>query len=464
MKWPAFWVAAFSAFMATLDSSIVNLALPTLSDEFNTDVSLVSWVVQSYLLVTMAFLLVGGRLLNLWGARKLFVLGFALFTVGSGVCALSLSVYMLIMARAFQGLGAAVLMSANQGLIALSFPPEQRGRALGMIGTVVSIGLASGPPLGGWLIEILGWRAIFYINVPIGALAILYCQRHLSPKAADLEKPGFDLPGAVLIVIGLSSLFLGLDRGAALGWDHPLVIVLLFTSLIMLVWLIANERRSHFPLLNLSLFRSRYFTQSCAAAFLAFFSMISATILLPFLLQEVWLFTPALLGLIMMTLPLAMLVIAPLGGLLSDFIGTRIPASFGLVLVGAGLLVLSGLEEEASLLGAVLGLGIIGVGMGFFGSPNSSAILSGVPEAHVGEASGLSALMRTSGIAFGIAFSVTAFTWFSTHGDRTFSGRDDLEPSAYVDGIVPVFLLAAVLVGLNVLNSLTRGRDPRRKA
>jgi EmrB/QacA subfamily drug resistance transporter len=456
-RWHYFGVAALAAFMATLDSSIVNLANPTLSSHFQVDVRVVAWVQQSYLLVTMAFLLIGGRLLDLLGERRLFVWGYSLFTAGSALCALSLSIYMLILSRAFQGLGASILMSANQGLVARSFPVHQRGRTLGMIGTVVSVGLASGPPLGGFLIAALGWRSIFYINVPIGIAAVFYCLRHLSSRIQQGKREGFDWTGAALIVVGLGALFIGMNFGAERGVDDAAGLALVAASLGVLWLFLLNEKKSPNPLLHLSLFRNRFFTQSCAASYLAFFAMISTVFLMPFYLQEVLQFEPAGVGLVMMTLPLAMLLVAPLGGWISDRIGSRIPATSGLALVGSGLWLLHGIEVDSPPRDVVLRLALIGIGMGFFGSPNSNAILSGVPRRHVGTASGLSALMRTSGIAFGIAFSAAAFTLFRNRAAAEFA---DQERVLYLEGIRPVFLLAAAIVALNMINSITRGRRP----
>lgn len=460
-KWHHFGVAALAAFMATLDSSIVNVALPTIADEFGADVKVVAWTVQAYLLTTMALLLVGGRLLDLWGERKVMAVGFAIFTAGSALCAFSVSVPMLIASRAFQGMGAAVLMSANQGLVARAFPPEQRGRTLGIVGTVVAVGLASGPPIGGLLIGAFGWRSIFSINIPIGAVAIVCCLRILGSHTTRAAGGRFDWLGSLFVVIGLASLFAGIDRGVDHGWGDTGVLGLIASSLLVLALFVRHEKRTASPLVDLSVFSNRFFVQSCAAAYLAFFAMISAVILLPFYLQEVRAFRPEKVGIVMMTLPASMLLVAPVGGWISDRIGVRIPATFGLGLVGAGLLLLSGLESRTALAGIVSPLALIGVGMGFFGSPNSSAILSSVAPGKVGVASGLSALMRTSGIAFGIAFAVTAFTFFR---DRAAANRPDLGVSVtdrtlFLEGIWPVFVLASIVVALNVVNSLTRGRN-----
>lgn len=463
-KWPCFWVAALSAFMSTLDSSIVNVALPTLAREFSADVQVVTWVVQAYLLTATAFLLIGGRLLDLWGERRVFQIGFALFTAGSILCSLSVSIYMLIVSRAFQGIGAAVLMSSNQGLIGRAFPPAQRGRMLGMTGTFVSIGLACGPPLGGFLIGVFGWRSIFYINIPIGVAAVIYSGMVLKKRTLLCRENGFDWQGAVLIVTGLFSLFLGLHLGVSHGFTGSKSILLISASLVLLVFFLFNESRSPFPILDLALFRNRFFTQSCAAGWLAFFSIIPAIILFPFYLQNVRGFNPEEVGLILLTMPAVMLLIAPVGGWISDLAGTRFPATAGLVIVGSGLLLLSRLGTESSCSQIVWRLALIGVGMGFFGSPNTNAILSSVQSRSMGAASGISALMRTSGIAFGTAFMTTLFTSFrNSAADQVARlGLEGIERERilYLEGIKPVFIVAAAIVALNIVNSITRGRNP----
>jgi len=450
--------------MSTLDSSIVNVALPTFAGEFDADVQVVTWVVQAYLLTATAFLLIGGRLLDMFGERKVFEIGFTLFTVGSIFCSLSSTIYMLIVARAFQGLGAAVLMSSNQGLIGRAFPPSQRGRMLGITGTFVSVGLACGPPLGGFLIEAFGWRSIFYINIPIGVAAVLFCHRALRDGSDSAETGGFDWSGAVLIVTGLFSLFLGLHLGVNLGFGGMKSILLISLSLVLLAFFLFNESRSRFPILDLGLFRNRFFTQSCAAGWLSFFSAIPAIILFPFYLQNVCRFEPAEVGLIMLTMPAAMLLVAPVGGWISDLAGTRFPASAGLVVVGCGLVLLSGLEQDSTWPQIVWRLAMIGVGMGFFGPTNTNAILSSVRSTRMGAASGISALMRTSGIAFGTAFMTALFTSYrnsaAAGAERLDLAGIEKERYLYLEGIQPVYIVAAVLVAINIVNSITRGRKP----
>jgi MFS family permease len=259
-----------------------------------------------------------------------------------------------------------------------------------------------------------------------------------------------------MIVVGLSALFVGLDQGVDRGWGDGAALGLIGFSLAVLALFLVNESRASAPILKLAIFADRFFSQSCAAAFLAFFAMISAMILTPFYLQDVRGFSPEAVGLVMMSMPAAMLVVAPLAGWISDRTGPRLPATFGVVLTGCGLLLLGGLSADTATGTIVRNLVLIGVGMGFFGSPNSSAILSSVPREEVGTASGLSALMRTAGIAFGIAFAATAFTFFR---DRAVAAAPlAVDKDLYLRGLAPVFVLAASIAGLNVLNSLTRGR------
>ena len=454
-KWVYFGIAAIASLMGTLDSSIVNVALPTLANEFKADVKTVAWTSQAYVLAMTALLLIGGKLMDIWGERRLFTIGFALFTAGSALCAFSISIYMLIFSRVFQAMGGAILMSSNQALIARSFPPNQRGRALGVIGTVVSIGLATGPPLGGFLIGALGWRWIFYINLPIGVVAIYYCLRVLGSKVVDFGSIKFDWSGSFLIVAGLGALFLGMTFAVDYGLTAFRVWGLIIFSVIMLILFLYNEQRAQNPLLHLYLFKSRYFTQSCASAFLAFVVLMCSSILMPFYLQNVLLFTPQKLGLFMMSMPLAMLLVAPLAGYLSDLIGTRIPASLGLAFSGAGIFSLSFLGLDASEIDIVWRLVLIGIGMGIFGSPNSNAVLSSVPRKHVGIASGMTAMMRSSGITFGISFSVILYSFFRS---GLAENIDPKSPQAYLSGMESVFHVGALIAVLAVIVSATRGK------
>ena len=454
-KWVYFGIAAIASLMATLDSSIVNVALPTLAEEFSADVKTVAWVSQAYVLSLTALLLIGGKLMDIWGERRLFTIGFALFTAGSALCAFSISIYMLIFSRVFQALGGAILMSSNQALIARSFPPTQRGRALGVIGTVVSIGLATGPPLGGLLIGTLGWRWIFYINLPIGAIAIYYSLRVLSTKIVERGSIRFDWSGSFLIVVGLGALFLGLTLAVDYGITNPLVLGLTVFSIVMLILFLYNEQKVPNPLIHLYLFKNRYFTQSCASAFLAFVMLMSSSILMPFYLQNVLRFTPEKLGLFMMSMPLAMLLVAPLAGYLSDLIGTRIPATLGLAFTGAGIFSLSFLGLDSSEIDIIWRLVLIGIGMGIFGSPNSNAVLSSVPRRHIGIASGMTAMMRSSGITFGIAFSVILYSFFRSGLPANIQPDS---PLAYLTGMESVFHVGAIIAILGVIISATRGK------
>jgi EmrB/QacA subfamily drug resistance transporter len=457
-KWKYFAIGATAAFMGTLDASIVNVALPTLANDFNADVKLVAWVVQSYLLTLTALMLIGGRLLDIWGERKLFAIGFALFTIGSLLCTFSVSIYMLIFSRVFQGLGGAVLMSSNMGLIAKAFSPGQRGRVLGIIGTVVSIGLATGPPLGGFLIGTLGWRSIFYINLPIGIAAIIYSLRVLANKPGIGDDHKFDWSGSIFIILGLCSLFLGLNFGLDYGWSDLRVIFAVLFSMIVLFTFLVNEKQVSHPIVNLSLFLNRYFTQSCATSFLAFIGMMSSSILMPFYLQNALGFAPQKVGLFIMAVPASMLLVAPLAGWISDLIGTRIPATAGLGVLSIALYSLASLDLNSSNIDIIWRLCLVGIGMGIFASPNANAILSSVSKRHVGLASGLAALMRTSGITFGIALSVTIFTYFRNQFTGGSIGND---PQMYVTGMQPVFLITAALIGLNMIVSVTRGKRPK---
>jgi EmrB/QacA subfamily drug resistance transporter len=456
-KWTYFGVAAIAAFMGTLDSSIVNVALPTLAQRFQADIDVTAWVAQSYILTMAALLLVAGKLLDIWGERKQFIIGFAIFTAGSALCAFSVSIYMLIFSRVFQAVGGAVLMSSNQGLIAKAFPPNQRGRTLGTIGTVVSVGLATGPVLGGFLIGHLGWRSIFLINLPIGIIAIFYSLRSLAnnPSATDGYK--FDWIGSWLIISGLGLFFLGMSLSSDYGWSDPLVFVPMIVALILLIIFVINEQKAPNPVFHFSLLKSRYLTQSSICPFLAFVGLTANSILMPFYLQDVMGFTPQQLGLFMMTVPASMLLLAPLAGYISDLIGTRIPATFGLAVLSTGLFMLSLLNQTATNFQIVWHLAIIGFGMGIFSSPNSNAILSSVPRSNVGLVSGLTALMRTMGITFGIGLSVFFFTMFR---DRAADAGITGNSSLFVAGLQPAFKISALIVVIALILSATRGRRP----
>jgi len=403
-KWLILSSVSLGTFMATLDGSIVNISLPKIQGAFGIGISTVEWVSVGYLLVVGGFLLPFGRLGEILTFKRVYLAGFVLFTLASVLCGLAPGAGWLIAFRAIQGIGAAMLQAMGPAIVAHTFGPGERGRALGLNAVSVSIGLSVGPALGGLLTELGTWRAIFFVNAPVGLLAVLWANRIL-PEEDAAEHVSFDLLGAALSSIGLLSLLLALSQGQGWGWASPLVLALLAVFAVCAVAFGIVETRARHPMLDLHLFRIRPFAVGNLSVVVAFIGLFTATFLLPFFLENGEHLSPLQAGLLLTPIPITQAVVAPFSGALSDRIGQRVPASAGMAMLVAGLVSLALLPATFETGDLIWRLVLVGLGMGLFMSPNSSAVLGSVPRPRIGTASGTLAQMRIDGQALGIALS-----------------------------------------------------------
>ena len=408
-KWGAMLSVAFGAFMAPLDSSIVNTVLPIVSREFGADVLLIEWVVLAYLLTLGSLLLIGGRLGDLFGDKPLYVSGFVLFTLSSMLCGLSGGVKTLIAARVLQAIGGAMLIAIGPAILTRAFPASQRGQALGILASVVYIGLTVGPGLGGAIASTLGWRWVFFINLPIGIVAVAVTLGVLRTGQRRVGSGRFDFVGAIAFIVTLFSLVLALSRGAAWGWTSRLVVIAGAVSAASAILFCTVELRSSRPFLDLRLFRHRLFAAATVSAMLNYMATTTTAFLTPFFLIQGNHMTPARAGSLLMTMPLVMAVVAPVSGWLSDRIGSRVPTVAGMACLATGMWLLGHLGVEERGQPIVLRLGLVGLGIGLFTTPNNSAIMGGVPLTHQGLGSGIVATARTMGNVLGVAVCGSLF-------------------------------------------------------
>jgi EmrB/QacA subfamily drug resistance transporter len=398
------WIGAF---MSTLDASIVNISLPTIVRSLDTHLTAVAWVVMAYLIVITGCLLVMGRLSDLFGQKQIYLLGFLIFTLGSAFCGFSPTISFLIGSRMLQGLGASALMANGSAILTTAYPEEDRGKALGILGSVISAGFLTGPILGGFLVEHLGWRSIFFINLPIGAIGI-YLSSKVLEKDGSAEKARLDLLGALLIFLFLATLLLSLNRMAR-GSD-PLLWVWLFLLLLSLGLFILVELRSPSPLVDLKLFRRRLFISSLGASFFSFWMSAAHTFVMPFFLQDILEFSPAKAGMFIFPIGLTVMVTAPLGGRFSDRVGVRIPATLGLTLTALTVFSFTLLKPNANDLDILWRQVVLGIGISLFNPANNSAIIGSLPREKVGLASSFLALSRNLGLVIGVAFAEMVIT------------------------------------------------------
>ncbi len=409
----ALLVAAIGTFMATLDSSIVNISLPAIARDLAAGLAATQWVQLAYSLGVTALLLVFGRIADLRGRRPVYVSGLLTFTAASLLCALARGVGALIAARGLQAIGAAMMMAVGPAIVVGAFDLGRRGQALAVIAVTVSVGLMLGNSIGGLLTHLFGWRSIFLVNLPLGLWAAWLGRRVLAPlEAAGAggqgphgRPPALDWPGAAASASGVGVLLLAASHGEAWGWGSARTLALLAAGTLLLAAFVVRERRTADPLLDLDLFRDPTFRSANLASLLTFTATVPVNFLMPFYLVTVLGRSAAQAGLIFMTGPFTLSLLAPVGGRLADRVGSRGPAVAGLGLVIAGLVALGRLGEGAGSADVVWRLALIGAGQGLFQTPNNNALLSSVPPTRLGVASGLQAVTRNLGFAAGIALA-----------------------------------------------------------
>jgi EmrB/QacA subfamily drug resistance transporter len=445
-KWYVMISVCFGVFLATIDSSIVNISLPTLVTALESNFATVQWVVLAYLLTITALLLGVGRLSDIIGKKVLYIAGFFVFLLGSLFCGLSQSAGLLIASRVLQAIGASFLMALGPALLAEGFPPEERGRALGISGLSVSLGIILGPTLGGLILGHLSWHWIFFVNLPVGLIGIPIAIRSL-PSSSRRNRERFDLFGSVLLLIALSSLLFCLTFTQSLGIYSPVTIGLFVLFLLFIGIFIKVELSTKQPVVDLSLFKNMLFSVNLITGFLTFVASAGTIFLIPFYLQNVLNYDPQVAGLLLAVFPITLGIVGPLSGWLSDRFGFRLLTVVGLAILSFGYFGMRQLSVSTTWQGFVLALFPIGIGMGIFQSPNNSAILGTAASHRLGVVSGLLAITRTLGQTTGIAI-IGAF-WTSMVFQQTGNiGGDatNAPASAQVVGMHFVFIFLGIVL------------------
>ena len=401
-KWYVLAAVSMGTLLATIDSSIVNVALPTLVRDLNTDFATVQWVVLAYLLTLATLLLSIGRLADMKGKKPIYAMGYVIFTIGSVLCGLAANIYMLIAFRVIQAIGATMILALGMAIITESFPANERGKALGITGTMVSIGIVIGPTLGGIIIDIFSWHWIFLVNLPVGILGMLMVIRFI-PAIKPEGKQRFDFLGAITLFLALFAFLVALTLGQKIGFTDPIVLVLFGLSLIFFIAFVIIETRTEQPMIDLSLFRNTLFSINLITGYLVFVAISGTIILMPFYLENDLGYSTRQVGILLAAVPISMGIIAPLAGSMSDRFGTRPITVIGLGILLFGYTALSTLSVMTSTLGYILRFLPIGIGMGVFQSPNNSAIMGEAPRDKLGVVSGMLAVNRSLGQTTGIA-------------------------------------------------------------
>jgi EmrB/QacA subfamily drug resistance transporter len=445
-----FVITSVALFMATLDNLVVTTSLPVIRADLGASIEDLEWTVNAYTLSFAVFLLTGAALGDRFGRRRLFVIGLGVFTGASVAAALAPSVDALIAARAVQGLGGAIVTPLTLTILSAAVSPEKRGLALGAWGGIGGLAVASGPLIGGAVVEGISWQWIFWLNVPIGLVLIPLAYFRLKETYGPSTR--LDLPGLALASTGLLGIVWGLVRGNAVGWSSPEIVGSLTVGAILTAAFVLWELRSPAPMLPMRFFRSRAFTAANIASLFMFFGMFGAIFLLAQFLQTVQGYGPLDAGLRILPWTAMPIFIAPIAGALSDRIGGRPLMASGLALQAIGLGWLAAVSTPtvpyAELVPAFV---ISGIGMALFFAPVANVVLSAVSPQEEGQASGANNAIRELGGVFGVAVLASVF---SSYGGYQ-SGQ------AFVDGLGPAVWVGAIVVALGAVAALFIPRKRR---
>lgn len=400
---------AVGVIMATLDVSITNIAFPALTEIFEADLTKVMWVALVYVLVSCSSMLLVGRVSDIVGKKRIYLLGTAIFTLGLLLCSVSRSIEELILWRAFQAVGAAMTVACGPALVTEAFPSNQLGKGLGFIGIAVSFGFVAGPVLGGLLLEWLDWRAIFYVRLPIGVVSFFMALFLLKEGRGRSDRLSLDIAGTLTSSAGMFCFVLGVSQIRRYGIQSPLVHILIGAGIALILLFVWIERRTRDPIIDLSLFDNRTFSSAAGALFLIFIAAPSYILLMPFYLMQGVLLSPSGAGLLLAVHSLTSMVFGPVSGWLSDRFGPYRFATMGAAALTVSFFIMRSfaLETPPAVIAPVLFLS--GAGVGAFQAPNNSTIMGGVPRNRLGIASALIATLRQVGISIGMAIAGTVY-------------------------------------------------------
>ena len=413
-RWWVLWVPTLAVFIATADNGLLSISLPVIMSELDSDIATGGWIILIYTLVTGALYLPGGKLADLAGRKKVFVAGFLLYTVNSALAGFCQGAGQLIFFRAVQGIGSALMMGNTFAMVTALFPPEERGRALGISGgTSSALGFTLGPVLGGLVTHTFGWRYIFFITSFLGLLgsvAAVLVLRDEAPRPAERRAESFDFIGAAVFAVGLSSLFLAMTAGQKGVWRSPLVwgeFLLALSSLAFFIWW---ESRACHPLLDLKLFRIRAFVAGNVARAADFISAGMHNLVMPLFLQLALGLDPFRAGLLMTPTPLMLALLSPVAGRLSERMSPRLLSALGLAIMGVSLIGVGFLRLGATQTEIIARLAFLGLGVGLYQTPNNHSLMSSIPENRLGVASSFISMIRSVGQSVGTAVATTVLS------------------------------------------------------
>lgn len=460
--WFTVGTVCIGAFMGQLDASIAQLVLPTLQTTFHRSLASVSWVALAYLVVLAATLPIYGRLADMFGRKLLYTAGFVVFIAGSALCGFANSLGFLIISRALQALGAGLLQANSVAIITAAAGPQRRGRAIGVQGTAQAVGLSLGPALGGFLIEALGWRWVFWINVPFGIVGTLLGW-FILPQTEGLHRADrrFDWIGSALLMPAITLVMLGLNQAEEWGATSLAFLATLGVGTALIVWFVLHERRAASPVVELDLFRSRPFSAGNAAGLISYGLLFGIFLLLPFALERGYGISPFSAGLRLTAIPVALGLAAPFSGALSDKFGARRLTVGGMLICAVPLaamgLLLTG--QRSTLEAVTIAMVVFGIGQGLFTAPNNSSIMGAAPPTHLGNAGGVLNVMRSLGTSLGIAVASVLLDYQVDHMVGRSIGVLQAPSRVLLTGVRDVMWIFAILALAAAAFSVMRGRQ-----
>ena len=457
IKDEAVFIIALAVFMGSLDTTIVNIALPTISEAFHTDISVVSWVMMAYILIICSFLLIFGKIGDSLGFKKVFLAGFGVFTVGSLLCGLSGSINELIGFRVLQAIGGAALEAVGPAMVAVYLSKEIRGRILGLLATAASLGIAAGPVLGGLLTQYISWHWIFFVNIPVGIVAIFIGLRVIpADRPATRPKCRFDIPGAVLIFLSLTLLIYALNQGLYLGWSSPLIAGSLAGAVIFALLFLYQEKHCEDPLVDISLLKDLDFSLANTAGMLLMLVMNGSLFLLPFYLEGIKNTSTDVAGLFLAVPSVFLMILGPVAGAMADRRGSRLLCSVSALICAGAFLLFSGFSEDSSFIFVVSALALEGIAIGLFFPPNMTAILNRSPPDREGLASSIMMTMRNIGDVLGVALFGTIFVSIVMGSAHIPSGpaHINIPTELFVEGFQAAFMAGVIICVIAFVLSL----------
>jgi EmrB/QacA subfamily drug resistance transporter len=411
--WYAVAAVCIGAFMAALDASIINVALPNLEKQFSTSMNEIEWVSLSYLLSLASLILIFGRLADMFGRRWLYTFGFVIFSLSSLFCGLAPTLTILLGCRVLQGIGAAMLQANSVAIITFATPKEDLGKAIGFQASAQGIGLSLGPVVGGAILSFVSWKWLFYINLPIGMigtiLGILFLPKD-SPAVKKREK--FDYVGAILLIPAIISIIYMLNMGMKLGYGSKLMFGCYVIAATASVLFIRYERKRQAPLVDLSLFKNLPFTMGNITGILSFIVMYAVLLLTPYYLDQVKHLPIFQASLIITAVPIGMTMSTPISGIMADHRGPAVPSIIGLSMATLGGFILSLINLTGTYILTCIGLLLVGAGIGMFTPPNNSTVMGNAPKKVLGVAGGILNMSRTLGMSLGITLGGLTYQLF----------------------------------------------------